>query len=147
MPKRITDPVPAKKIQTELKDLIIHTRKFSHHLHDILIQNDIDIAGERKATVEALRVILQKWVVEILHVLFIYGQMRFNYLKRNLKGISSRTLTSKLRLLEDTGFVKRKAVSERPTVIEYSLTQKGQILAELSAPIILYLKLEGVRTE
>jgi DNA-binding HxlR family transcriptional regulator len=147
MPKRITDPIPAKIIQSELKDLIGHTRKFSEQLHEILVKHDIDIAGERQATVEVLKVILQKWVVEILHVLFIFGQSRFNDLKRNLKGISSRTLTSKLRLLEDKGFVERKLVSERPTVVEYSLTMKGKTLAELSAPIILYLKLESLKPE
>jgi DNA-binding HxlR family transcriptional regulator len=147
MPKRITDPVPAKIIQSELKDLIAHTQKFSERLHQLLVKHDIDVAGERAATVEVLKVILQKWVIEILHVLFIYGQSRFNDIKRNLKGISSRTLTSKLRLLEDQGFVERNQVSERPTVVEYSLTMKGKTLAELSAPIILFLKLGSLKTE
>jgi DNA-binding HxlR family transcriptional regulator len=141
MVQRITDPKTAKTIQTELTELINHSRKFSIELKDILNEYKVDIPTERKATVEALRIILQKWVVEIIHALFIEGDLRFNDLKRHLKGISSRTLTKKLRLLEDAGFVKRNVISDRPTIVEYGLTDKGQTFAELSCPIICYLKL------
>jgi DNA-binding HxlR family transcriptional regulator len=143
MPKRLTDPLPKSKIQNELKKIIEASRKFSIELHEIFNKYNIDITGERKATVEVLKIVTQKWVIEIIHVHFIEGQLRFNDIQRNLKGISSRTLSSKLRLLEDTGFMKRVVVSERPNISEYALTTKGNIIAELSAPIIIYLKLDG----
>ncbi len=143
MVSRITDATPSKKISAELSEIIEHSKRFSHLLKKLLHDYDVDISSERKATVEVLEVIMQKWMVEIIHALFIEGPMRFNQLKRDLKGISSRTLTSKLRLLEDKEFVKRKIVSHRPTVVEYSLTGKGQVFAELSCPIILYLKIGG----
>jgi len=147
MARRITDPAPAEQIQRELKELIEHSKGFSRRLMEVLRDQDIDIAGERKATVETLQIILQKWVVEIIHVLFIYGPLRFNELKRNLEGISSRTLASKLRILEDAGFIKRELINQRPSITEYRLSEKGTVLAELSCPIILYLKLEGLKRE
>ena len=147
MAKRITDKTPAKLVQTELEDIIIHSRDFSKKLMELLKKHDIDIAGERKATVEALRIIMQPWIIEIIHTLFIFGPLRFNDITRHLRGISSRTLTSKLRLLEDAGFIKREVISERPTIAEYGLTEKGKTIAELSCPIICYLKLENLKVE
>ncbi len=141
MKKRITDPRPRANLQEELFQLIGHSKEFSRKLKELLKIHEIDIEGERKATVEALKIVLQKWVVEIIHVLFIEERLRFNDIQRNLTGISSRTLTSKLRMLEDSGFVKRIEVSRRPAVFEYTLTDRGTILAELSCPIILYLKI------
>jgi DNA-binding HxlR family transcriptional regulator len=147
MPRRVTDSLPREKIRKELKTIIEHSRVFSRELHEILEKYGVDIAGERKATVEVLKIVMQKWIIEIIHVFFIEGRMRFNDIKRNLRGISSRTLSSKLRLLEDSGFVERMIVSKRPLIAEYGLTNKGKIFAELSAPIILYLKLEGISAE
>jgi DNA-binding HxlR family transcriptional regulator len=143
MSKRIMDTTPSKKLENELIELITKSKTFSNNLREVIKEFEIDVPGERRATVEVLNVVLQKWVVEIIHVLFIEGSMRFNDIKRNLHGISSRTLSNKLRLLEDEGFVERRTVSERPMVTEYALTDKGQIFAELSTPIIFYLKMEG----
>ncbi len=147
MAPQFTDPKQAALLETELKKLIKESRKFSQKLKKIARECNVDIHRERKATAEMLRLILQKWVIEIIHILFIEETQRFNDLKRNLEGISSRTLTSKLRLLEDAGFVERKLTGERPTIVEYSLTERGQILAELSTPIICHLKLQCAKTE
>ncbi|RMF90402.1 MAG: transcriptional regulator [Methanobacteriota archaeon] len=144
MPHRITEPGKAEALRQELRAVIAGAKTFSENLKTMLRESDIDIALERKATVEALQVILQKWVVEIIHVLFLSGPQRFSDIKRSLTGISSRTLTAKLRLLEDAGFIKRDLIKERPIITEYSLTEKGKTIAELSCPIILYLKLEGI---
>ncbi|MFV2040494.1 MAG: winged helix-turn-helix transcriptional regulator [Candidatus Hydrothermarchaeales archaeon] len=142
MAPQFTDTKPAAILETELKELIIQSRKFSQKLKSVARDCHVDIHQERKATRQVLQLILQKWIIEIIHILFIEETQRFNDLKRNLRGISSRTLTSKLRSLEDAGFVERKLTGERPTIVEYTLTERGQILAELSTPIICHLKLE-----
>lgn len=142
---RHTEKRTAELLESELSQIIDQTMDFSNKLKNIVHEYDIDITGERKATVEVLQLVLQKWVIEIMHVLFLEENLRFNDIKRNLKGISSRTLTSKLRLLQDAGFITREVVSERPTIVEYSLTKKGHTLAELSCPIICFLKLEGLK--
>jgi DNA-binding HxlR family transcriptional regulator len=141
-----TEKKTAELLKKELSEIIGHSLEFSNKLKDVIHEYDIDVSGERKATVEVLQLILQKWVIEIMHILFLEERLRFNDIKRNLKGISSRTLTSKLRLLQDAGFIERDVTSERPTIVEYSLTKKGHILAELSCPIICFLKLEGLKT-
>lgn len=135
-------PVKSKKINDSLKKTINQSEEFANTLQETLGKHHTNIEKERQATVEILGPILQKWVVEIIHTLFIEGAARFNNIKRKLHGISSRTLTTKLRLLEDTGFLKRELVSERPVVFEYKLSEKGMVIATLSSPIIFYLKLE-----
>jgi DNA-binding HxlR family transcriptional regulator len=52
---------------------------------------------------------------------------RFSELEGSLKGISTRTLTSKLKQLEHEGMVKRREYV-RPQRVEYSLSKKGEAL-------------------
>ena len=54
------------------------------------------------------------------------GPRRFNDLVTSLSGISTRTLTKKLQLLETNGILTRKQFSEKPPRVEYSLTPKGR---------------------
>ena len=49
--------------------------------------------------------------------------------------ISSKTLTQRLRLLEEMGFVQRRAFLEIPPRVEYHLTEKGQEFGEVIAAI------------
>ncbi len=57
--------------------------------------------------------------------------MRFNTLRAELKHISSKTLSSRLKLLEELGFVQRRAFLEIPPRVEYHITEKGQELGEV----------------
>ncbi|MEI6057624.1 MAG: helix-turn-helix domain-containing protein [bacterium] len=54
------------------------------------------------------------------------GSRRFNDLATSLSGISTRTLTKKLQLLEANRIVSREQFSEKPPRVEYSLTTKGR---------------------
>ncbi len=54
---------------------------------------------EVEAAVEALHVFASRWTIEILATLYITGPRRFNEMKSMLTGISSRTLSDKLRSL------------------------------------------------
>jgi DNA-binding HxlR family transcriptional regulator len=53
------------------------------------------------------------------------GRSRFCELERSLTGISPRTLSLRLRALEEDGIVDRHTYPEVPPRVEYSLTQKG----------------------
>ena len=57
------------------------------------------------------------------------GRSRFCELERSLAGISPRTLSLRLRALEEQGIVERHTFPEVPPRVEYSLTQKGEALA------------------
>jgi DNA-binding HxlR family transcriptional regulator len=59
------------------------------------------------------------------------GRARFCELERSLAGISPRTLSLRLRALEEQGIVERNTYPEVPPRVEYSLTQKGEALAPL----------------
>ena len=77
-----------------------------------------------------------KWTILLLRDL-ADGRCRFCELERSLEGISPRTLSLRLRALEEQGVVERKTFPEVPPRVEYSLTEKGEALV----PII-----EGMRS-
>lgn len=56
---------------------------------------------------------------------------RFGELERSLSGVSSRTITKKLKILENIGFIKRFKFLEKPPRVEYSLTNKGKDLNKI----------------
>ena len=59
------------------------------------------------------------------------GRSRFCELERSLQGISPRTLSLRLRALEEEGIVKRQTYPEVPPRVEYALTEKGRALVPL----------------
>lgn len=79
------------------------------------------------AATAALNVIGQKWVLRIIRSLGDRTQ-RFCELQDALGGANSATLSQRLKLLEDEGIVQRRAISEVPPWVEYSLTSKGSDL-------------------
>ena len=84
--------------------------------------------GQKNCPVErTVNVIGGKWTLLILRDLFD-GTKRFGELRASLTGISPKTLTEKLRILEQEGIVERKIYPEVPPRVEYSLTKHGQTL-------------------
>ena len=59
------------------------------------------------------------------------GRARFCELERSLAGISPRTLSLRLRALEEEGVVERQTFPEVPPRVEYALTEKGRALLPL----------------
>ena len=56
------------------------------------------------------------------------GRSRFCELERSLEGISPRTLSLRLRALEEEGILERQTFPEVPPRVEYGLTDKGRAL-------------------
>lgn len=71
-----------------------------------------------------------KWTILIIRDLAI-GVKRFNQLERSLQGISPKTLSERLRSLEEDGIVVRQTFAEAPPRVEYSLTDKGRALVSV----------------
>lgn len=69
-------------------------------------------------------IISGKWTLLIIRDL-ASGVKRFNQLERSLHGISPKTLSERLRSLEEEGVVMRQTFAEMPPRVEYSLTVKG----------------------
>ena len=70
------------------------------------------------------------WSLLIIRDLFS-GPKRFGELASSLAGVSSRTLTKKLQLLETNGIITRQEYTEKPPRVEYTLTTKGLELNSL----------------
>lgn len=69
----------------------------------------------------------EKWTLHILREL-LNGKRRFNELSHRLGGVNSRTLSDRLRLLEEEGIVTRHVINTIPPWVEYELTEKGRDL-------------------
>ena len=72
-------------------------------------------------------IIGSKWTAVLVHDLS-EGPRRFSELERACPGISPRTLSERLRVLEHEGLIERKSYSESPPRVDYELTSKGQAL-------------------
>jgi DNA-binding HxlR family transcriptional regulator len=68
-----------------------------------------------------------KWTAILVHDLS-EGPRRFSDLERALPGISPRTLSERLRALEEEGVLERRSYAESPPRVEYELTAKGAAL-------------------
>ena len=68
-----------------------------------------------------------KWSILILRELFL-GERRTHEFLEALPGISTKTLTIRLRELEKHRLVERQVYPEVPPRVVYSLTQKGKEL-------------------
>lgn len=85
-------------------------------------------------------VVCGKWTLLLVRDL-AEGRSRFCELERSLAGISPRTLSLRLRALEEEGIVERHTFPEVPPRVEYALTEKGRALL----PIIDDMRSYGER--
>ncbi len=136
-------PKEAAAIAALLREMATHNRETMMEPWRERLAESEGLRREMERVVANLAVFFNKWTVEIIIVLGQYGTMRFSELRVNLSGISSRTLTQRLRDLEEQGLVKRKMYDEMPVRVEYSLTRKGLDVAALALPLVLYLGGEG----
>jgi len=75
-------------------------------------------------------IVCGKWTLLLIRDL-ADGCSRFCELERSLEGISPRTLSLRLRALEEEGIVARNTFPEVPPRVEYALTEKGEALVPL----------------
>src|SRR6202020_1103739 len=72
-------------------------------------------------------IVCGKWTLLVIRDL-AEGTSRFCELERSLAGISPRTLSLRLRALEEEAIVERHTLPEVPPRVEYALTEKGRAL-------------------
>ena len=100
----------------------------------ILVSMDSDCPVCRTA-----EVISGKWTLLIIRDLAA-SSLRFCELERSLEGISPRTLSLRLRALEELEIVGRETYPEVPPRVEYALTDKGRALVPLIEDMRTYGK-------
>ena len=86
------------------------------------------------------QIVCGKWTLLLVRDL-AKGRSRFCELERSLAGISPRTLSLRLRALEEEGIVERHTYPEVPPRVEYALSPFGRTLR----PVVLAMREWGVR--
>src|ERR1700721_311226 len=87
-------------------------------------------SNENCAVCRTAEIVCGKWTLLVIRDL-AEGRSRFCELERSLQGISPRTLSLRLRALEEEGIVERQTYPEVPPRVEYVLTAKGRALVPL----------------
>jgi DNA-binding HxlR family transcriptional regulator len=67
--------------------------------------------------------ISKMWVLQILRSIYLWNDT-FNEIKKSLWNISSKTLSERLKELQENWFIDRKIISEQPIKITYTLSEK-----------------------
>ena len=97
-----------------------------------------EMEEQMKGVVSILSVLSQRWSLGIIYLLYMKS-LKFNELRELLHGISSRTLTDKLRMLESSGILTRSVTSSAPVRVSYTLTTSGREIALSCLPLLYQL--------
>ncbi len=76
----------------------------------------------------AMSLLGDTWTLMIVYNL-LSGPRRFGELRDAMGNVSPKTVSQRLKMLEEDGFVDRHAFAEIPPRVEYQLTEKGLALA------------------
>jgi DNA-binding HxlR family transcriptional regulator len=90
-----------------------------------------------KGLEESFDLLSQKWNLQILYILFLRETTGFGELKKILRA-NSRTLSDKLKMLNQNGYIHRSVNEGPPLRVEYSLTTKGRNTVLLALPFLYY---------
>ena len=91
-------------------------------------------------------IVCGKWTLLIVRDLS-EGRSRFCELERSLGGISPRTLSLRLRALEEEGILHRTTFPEVPPRVEYALTPLGATMATPMKVLATWSLANGKRVE
>jgi len=92
-------------------------------------------------TAKLRKVVTKRGTLEILIPLCCTTKpVRYKEFKQALKGISSKTLATRLKELEKSGILERHSYSEIPPRVEYKLTSKGQELVKSLIDLLQWMK-------
>jgi DNA-binding HxlR family transcriptional regulator len=72
----------------------------------------------------------KKWMLLVLTELHFHGTQRFNELLDNMRQVSPKILSKRLKEMDERGLVLRKRFNEIPPRVEYTLSEKGQELVK-----------------
>lgn len=78
----------------------------------------------------AFRLVGDMWTLFIVFNLSS-GPRRFGELREAMGNVSPKTVSQRLKMLEEMGFVERRAFAEIPPRVEYRLLEKGLALVDI----------------
>jgi len=100
-----------------------------------------DVSSLMSETSKLRKIITKRGTLEILIPLCCTTEpVRHKQFKQSLKGISSKTLATRLKELEKSGVLERLSYNEIPPRVEYKLTHKGQELVKSVIDLLQWMK-------
>jgi DNA-binding HxlR family transcriptional regulator len=88
------------------------------------------------------KLIGKRFTIHILRDMMLGDKTRFNQFLDSIEDANPKTLSARLREMEDAGLIQRKVYDETPIRIEYNLTEKGKklqpILEQMAAFSLKY---------
>ena len=122
----------------EMNNKLIHSRLVSMRnqaafsIERVIHKNISKEVRERGAGIAyTLSLIFGKYKMVILYCLMEFETVRFNELKRYLKTISDKTLSTNLKELEADKLIVRTEYPQIPPKVEYELSERGESLMEV----------------
>lgn len=119
----------------------VYVLKWPSRTCHLATMRDLKDCSENRCPIQfTLEMVGGKWAILILRELFVSSRRTHEFIDA-LPGISTKTLTARLRELERYGIVERRVYPEVPPRVEYSLTDKGREIQ----PVLAALKQLGER--
>lgn len=118
---------------------LIIKEKLEKKFSDLDLSNVPDLCPIR----DILSPVIDKWSILIFMFLGAYSCLRFNELKKYLYGVSSKSLTERLKNLERDGYISRKMYAEVPIRVEYALTDYGYQFLEKMIHLLEWIDLHA----
>jgi DNA-binding HxlR family transcriptional regulator len=109
-------------------------------LNEIFRDQKLDLEDLRetiKALEESFNLLSQKWNLQILYILFLRETTGFGEMKKIL-GVNSRTLSDKLKSLDQNRYIERAVEQGPPLRVKYSLTARGRNTVLFALPFLYY---------
>jgi len=82
------------------------------------------------------KILGHKWVPAITFHIHTNEEIRFSEIKKEVGGITNKTLSNNLDRMQEQGIVERKVEDEKPVKITYELTDFGKRLMPLIEEMI-----------
>ena len=132
---------PAGDIDLAFRKFAHLTAEFSRQVRSRRVEiHPLEPRAMAAKNVRLARTMFGKWSLEILSVLYAMRQVGFEEMRRELRGITPRVLSGRLKVLEQHQLVERTVRASRPIRVDYRLTPKGFTVAVLGEPVFLFLR-------
>jgi DNA-binding HxlR family transcriptional regulator len=105
---------------------------------DAIEHDGAHIQKELSLLNNALNLLQKKWTMDLIYIIRIKGKPSFNDIRRVLPMLNSRTLSTRLKELEENHIVIRTVLKTQPIRVSYTLTDMGNGIYELLVPLLIF---------
>jgi DNA-binding HxlR family transcriptional regulator len=96
---------------------------------------------------DLMDLISKKWALLVINTIGNHDILRYNEIMKNLNGINPRSLSDRLKELENAGLIKKEVFAEIPPRSEYTLTKDGKDLRKAIVPLMNWVNSRNMKLE